>query len=87
MDITNETIINKLTYTDVLHWNTDEVSKFLLTTIPKFKEYATIFKEHDINGEAFLELKSLKEFQLLKITKLGHILLLQKFIRMIRNNQ
>ncbi len=49
-----------------------------------FSQYENSFREHEINGEALLELGSLEEFKHMNIFKLGHIKIIQKYINLIK---
>jgi serine/threonine protein kinase len=67
---------------EVIHWENERVLKWLKEM--GMEEYISTFKSNEMDGESLLELEDYKDFQMLKINKVGHIKKLQKYIQLMR---
>lgn len=82
----SDNLVTKNTYTSsqVIQWTVDDVCNWLQEM--GYAEYKKAFIENEINGEALLELETYEDFKHLQVKKLGHIKLLQKYIRIMNHN-
>eukprot|EP01080_Neovahlkampfia_damariscottae_P005247 gene5247-8858_t len=77
-------LLNKKSFNDVESWSLERVGVWLDEI--GLGTYKKSFFEHEVNGEALLELKETDEIdKYLGVKKLGHIKILQKRIRTLRN--
>lgn len=72
------------TNTDPREWQEDEVVKFV-SSLPYCKDHGALFKEHRIDGEAFLMLNQQDLVDILNI-KLGPAIKLYSIIMLLRRN-
>lgn len=86
-DMINEEHTNRPIYkhSEVVKWDKERVSKWL--TEMKLSEYIKNFLEHEIDGEALLEINSTKDLLFMEVKKLGHIKILLKYILKMKSNK
>ena len=69
---------------DVTRWSPSKVAEWLGDM--GMESYSQSFLDNEITGESLLELATIEEFNYLNVKKLGHIKLLQKYIRIIKKS-
>lgn len=75
---------HELKYANAIQWDVETVCTWM-DKVMHMPQYVHCLRSHDIHGEALIELSTIEDFQVLGVTKLGHIKLLQKYIRLLRS--